>query len=399
MSLPADATNTAAVTMATNNLKTNGEKMVNFNIEKDETSPNSKEVPDQDSRESSPAEDEVILATAGYDHCIKFWTAHTGKCMGTLQHPDSQVNAMEISPDGQLLAACGYQHIRMFDVHNTRPNPVVDFEGVSKNVMAVGFQEEGRWMYTGGEDGTVKIWDLRMRNLQCQRIFQAGNIVNSVELHPNQQEVLVGDAVGNVHVWNLSSEWHQSILHEKDASIQSVDIDAAGNMIAAITNKGTCYMSTFPISANATAEDWTLNSMFKPETKTNKIVAHQRYGLKCKFSPDSKFLVTTSADQTAKLWDTTNQEFISELTVEGQRWVWDVAFSADSQYMFTASSDGVARLWSIPTKPEVKRTYKENGHTKAVTCLAFRDGTSMVQTQTQIRDDVIIEEDEEEAED
>ena len=68
---------------------------------------------------------------------------------------------------------------------------------------------------------------------------------------------------------------------------------------------------------------------------------------------------------------------LQEMTVEGQRWVWDVAFSADSQYMFTASSDGVARLWSIPAKPEVKRTYKENGHTKAVTCLAFRDGTSM----------------------
>lgn len=33
----------------------------------------------QESRESSPAEDEVILATAGYDHCIKFWTAHTGE--------------------------------------------------------------------------------------------------------------------------------------------------------------------------------------------------------------------------------------------------------------------------------------------------------------------------------
>ena len=69
---------------------------------------------------------------------------------------------------------------------------------------------------------------------------------------------------------------------------------------------------------------------------------------------------------------------VQELTVEGQRWVWDVAFSADSQYMFTASSDGVARLWSITNKPEVKRTYKENGHTKAVTCLAFRDGTLLV---------------------
>ena len=36
--------------------------------------------------------DEVILATAGYDHTIKFWQAHTGKCVRTLQHADSQVS-------------------------------------------------------------------------------------------------------------------------------------------------------------------------------------------------------------------------------------------------------------------------------------------------------------------
>ena len=35
--------------------------------------------------------DEVILATAGYDHTIKFWRAHTGECIRTLQHSDSQV--------------------------------------------------------------------------------------------------------------------------------------------------------------------------------------------------------------------------------------------------------------------------------------------------------------------
>ena len=75
-------------------------------------------------------------------------------------------------------------------------------------------------------------------------------------------------------------------------------------------------------SLNATAEDWTLNNVFKPETKTDKIVAHQRYGLKCKFSPDSKFLVTTSADQTAKLWDTSNQEFISVSTYKSSYKNW-----------------------------------------------------------------------------
>lgn len=30
---------------------------------------------------------------------------------------------------------------------------------------------------------------------------------------------------------------------------------------------------------------------------------HSKYLLKCAFSPDSQHLVTTSADQTAKLWN------------------------------------------------------------------------------------------------
>ena len=31
----------------------------------------------------------VILATAGYDHTIKFWQPHTGICTKTVPHPDS----------------------------------------------------------------------------------------------------------------------------------------------------------------------------------------------------------------------------------------------------------------------------------------------------------------------
>jgi len=87
-------------------------------------------------------------------------------------------------------------------------------------------------------------------------------------------------------------------------------------------------------------------------------------------------LVTSSSDQTARLWSTSDQKLITELKPEfseNQRWVWDVAFSADSQYLFTASSDNMARLWSI-SDSQVKRVYRENGHTKAVTSIAFRDG-------------------------
>ncbi|PSN45751.1 Target of rapamycin complex subunit lst8 [Blattella germanica] len=273
--------------------------------------------------------DQVILVTGGYDHTIKLWQAHTGVCQRTAQHTDSQVNALDITPDKQLIAAA-----------------VINYEGVSKNVTGVGFQEEGKWMYTGGEDCSARIWDLRSRNLQCQRIFQVSAPVNCVCLHPNQAELVVGD---------------QSGIPEAEASIQDIAMDPEGSYMAAVNNRGHCYI-------------WSLTGGVGEEpTKLNpkhKIEAHQRYALKCKFSPDSTLLVTTSADQTARIWKTSDFTLLQELKHEAQRWVWDAAFSADSQYILTASSDGVARLWNVETGA-VEREY--NGHQKAVTSLAFRD--------------------------
>lgn len=49
----------------------------------------------------------------------------------------------------------------------------------------------------------------------------------------------------------------------------------------------------------------------------------------------SRLLVTTSADQTARVWKTADFSLVQELKTEAQRWVWDLAFSADSQYILT----------------------------------------------------------------
>lgn len=51
-----------------------------------------------------------------------------------------QVNDLEINPSSQMVAACGYQHIRMYDLASANPDPVMNFEGVIKNVSRVGFQ-------------------------------------------------------------------------------------------------------------------------------------------------------------------------------------------------------------------------------------------------------------------
>lgn len=35
------------------------------------------------------------------------------------------------------------------------------FEGHSNNITCIAFNIEGKWIVSGGEDGTIKIWDLR----------------------------------------------------------------------------------------------------------------------------------------------------------------------------------------------------------------------------------------------
>ena len=64
----------------------------------------------------------VVLATAGYDHTIRFWEATSGICYRTLQYADSQVNKLEITADKQLLAAAGNPHIRIFEVRSQEYN-------------------------------------------------------------------------------------------------------------------------------------------------------------------------------------------------------------------------------------------------------------------------------------
>lgn len=134
---------------------------------------------------------QVVLATAGYDHNIRFWEATSGICYRTLQFAESQVNKLEITSNKHLLAAAGNPQIRLFEVNSNNSQPLLTYDGHTSNVTAVGFQKDSRWMFSGSEDGTVKIWDLRAPGVQ--REYASRGAVNSVVLHPNQGELISGE--------------------------------------------------------------------------------------------------------------------------------------------------------------------------------------------------------------
>ena len=105
-------------------------------------------------------------------------------CYRTLQHPDVQVNCLQITPDKHFIAAGSNPKIKLYEVNSKSADPLMTYEGHTGNVTSLGFQRDGRWMFSGSDDGTIKIWDLRAPT--CQRDYALGAAVNSVALHPNQ---------------------------------------------------------------------------------------------------------------------------------------------------------------------------------------------------------------------
>jgi WD40 repeat protein/tRNA A-37 threonylcarbamoyl transferase component Bud32 len=92
------------------------------------------------------------------------------------------------------------------------------------------------------------------------------------------------------------------------------------------------------------------------------------------FSPDGQHILTASADGTARLWDLSNQSFISLAGHED--WVVSAVFDPAGERILTASRDGTARLWD----PQGQTLATFEGHEARVTSAVFSPDGQQVLT-------------------
>lgn len=226
-------------------------------------------------------------------------------------------------------------------------------------MQALGFQADDALMYSGGEDRTARLWDLR--SLRCVQTYTGDSSVMDVALHPNQGELFTVDEKGSVRVWDLTAnKCVFSVQPDRRTPVTSVSISRNGKLCTVANLKGDVYM--YALQRN--------NGLHLEQVE--HISAHGTYVLKCLISPNARQVATASADHTVKLWDLTADDKLTlRRTLKGhKKWVWDCCYSSDSVYLVTASSDMTSKLWDV-ARGECIKDYR--GHQKPVSCITLND--------------------------
>lgn len=226
-----------------------------------------------------------------------------------------------------------------------------DFIGHNGGIYSADFSPDGQTIVTGSWDQSMILWDLKGNKLKTyinqdydQGVMDRG--VMSVAFSPDGKYILEGSYDFRARLWSLDGKVVSTFLgHEKAVIV--VAFSPGGESILTASEDGTAKL-------------WRLHDK-------RVQVFHQGDAavLSATYAPDGKSIVVGSADHQARLLDR-NGNLIHHFTGHA-RAVHAVAFSPDGAYVLTGSEDSTAILWT--KEGEYIRTF--SGHEGAVNCVLF----------------------------
>lgn len=226
---------------------------------------------------------------------------------------------------------------------------VGELHGHTRQVRSLGFSKDGRQLFSAGNDGTVRIWDL----LTCQQLRCIEGCVKPEPDHSSRQNIAFspdgvhalthGEGTA-IHLWDIAATKEPTSLY----------VGHAGSVYGcAWSVDGNRFLSTSSTGSGCTAILWDL----KEEKEVWQFEG--KNGIVAALSPDGRRALTGSSatEHVIRYWDVEKGKELHRL--EGHTSALPprgLTFSRDGRSAVSAGyNDGTIRVWDLEAGKEVKR--------------------------------------------
>ncbi|MBF2009491.1 MAG: WD40 repeat domain-containing protein [Chlorogloeopsis fritschii C42_A2020_084] len=246
-----------------------------------------------------------------------------------LKVPQGYVSSIAISTDGQTIISGGEDGtVRMW---NRKGQPLGEpFKGHQVYVSSVAISTDGQTIISGGQDGTVRMWNRKGQPLgEPFKGHLVSTSVLAVAISVDGQTIISGGQDGTVRMWNRKGQPLGEPFKGHQGVVESVAISPDGQTIISGGSDGTIRM-------------WNR----KGQPLGEPLKGHPGGVSSVAISPDGQIIISGGEDGTVRIWNCKGQPLGEPL--KGHRGeVKSVAISPDGQTIISAGQDGTVRMWDI----------------------------------------------------
>ena len=213
----------------------------------------------------------------------------------------------------------------------------------SCGVRACTFSRDSTKVASGGDELKIRIWSRETGKdkivLHCGESMLPWCLRFSSD---DKRLISVGEFTNGAIVWDLETQSKITILEGHDRFCQYTEFSPLGNFIltSSIDNSARIWNSvSLEHLTTVTQPDWVTCATF---------------------SHNEKLLATCSKDELVRLWDTSSWQELSALAGHESE-IRMVSFSPDDKFLASGALDQTIRIWDCNTRHQVQVFYAASG--------------------------------------